>query len=470
MSGPEGYISGIEDRAERDLDRVLRTAKVAAPPAPPGQEPPPEVRLIRGDSIQPEAIEWLWPGFLARGKLHVLAGAPGTGKSTIAFSLAAAISAGLSWPDGSRAPIGNVMIWSGEDDPADTIIPRLLAAGADRSRIFIVASTEHKGETRPFDPAKDMDSLRAAALKLCDVHLLIADPIVSAVGGDSHKNTEVRRALQPLVDLGAMLDCAVLGISHFSKGTAGRDPTERVTGSIAFAALARIVLATAKTEGDGPRILVRTKSNIGPDSDGFEYGIGLMDVHGYPGIAASRIEWGAPVTGSALELLGTAEEVPDEAGDDCDAKGTTDEAGDWLREVLRGGRLPAKEIQKLGTTNAFAWRTLQRAKKSIGAKSERDGFGKGATVYWTLGNDATMGASSAETDCLAPMEIVGAYGDSGTNVSIGASGGDKLGAHGDTIGESTIGASNHIGANSFQSLASGADGDACIFEDAEVFE
>jgi RecA-family ATPase len=201
-------------------------------PAPPEQEPPPEVKLIRGDSIKPEAIDWLWDGWLARGKLHVLAGAPGTGKSTIAFALAAAITAGRKWPDGIKAPRGNVLIWSGEDDPADTIMPRLLAAGADPRNVFIVSGTEHKGEHRPFDPAKDMDALRHQAVLVGDVHLLIADPIVSAVAGDSHKNTEVRRALQPLVDLGAMLGCAVLGISHFSKGTAGRDPTERVTGNI----------------------------------------------------------------------------------------------------------------------------------------------------------------------------------------------------------------------------------------------
>lgn len=456
MSGPENYIDDIETRAERDQARVDQAAWKAQRSAPPDQEPPPEVKLLRGDSIRPEAIDWLWLHYLARGKLHVLAGAPGTGKSTIAFSLAAAISAALHWPDGTRAPRGNVLIWSGEDDPADTIIPRLLAAGADPRRIYIVSGTAHKGESRPFDPAKDMEGLRHQALLIGDVHLLIADPIVSAVAGDSHKNTEVRRALQPLVDLGAALNCAVLGISHFSKGTAGRDPTERVTGSIAFAALARVVLATAKAEGDGPRILARAKSNIGPDSDGFEYGIGLTDVPGYPGIVASRIEWGAAVTGSARELLGTAEEVPDEGGDDADAKGTTDEAGEWLREVLEAGRVPAKEIQKLGRDNAFAWRTLQRAKDRIGAKSDRDGFGKGATVYWVLGIDATIDAKSAEQDCLAPMDEVGAYGENSMDATIDAKSVTDVGAYGNGADESTIGAKNHIGANGSELGKSGA--------------
>lgn len=141
MSGPESYIAGIDNGIDADLERVLGAAAGRrVPPAPPEQEPPPEVMLLRGDSIKPEPIDWLWDGWLAAGKLHVLAGAPGTGKSTIAFALAAALTAGRWWPDGKRAPVGSVLIWSGEDDPADTIMPRLLAAGADPARIYIVRS------------------------------------------------------------------------------------------------------------------------------------------------------------------------------------------------------------------------------------------------------------------------------------------------------------------------------------------
>jgi putative DNA primase/helicase len=102
---------------------------------------------------------------------------------------------------------------------------------------------------------------------------LIVDPVVSAVSGDGNSNTEVRRALQPIVDLAARLDCATLGISHFTKGSDGRDVVERVTGSLAFGAAARIVLAAAKLKGDDERtagrIVARAKSNIGPDSGGF---------------------------------------------------------------------------------------------------------------------------------------------------------------------------------------------------------
>src|SRR5690606_15285703 len=124
----------------------------------------------------------------------------------------------------------------------------------------------------------DMNALADAARRLGNVRMLVCDPIVSAVAGDSHKNAEVRRALQPLVNLGHELGAAVLGISHFTKGTKGSNPIDRVTGSLAFAALARGVLGTAKVQNEesqyaGQRIFVRIKSNNGPDDGGFTYSL-----------------------------------------------------------------------------------------------------------------------------------------------------------------------------------------------------
>ena len=141
------------------------------------------VQLTEGHEITPEPISWLWQNWLALGKLHVLAGAPGTGKSTIAFQLAATITVGGRWPDGSIAPMGSVVIWSAEDDPADTIMPRLLAAGADLTRIRILRATEIAGEEHHFNASTDMDLLSQAITDVGGVRLLIADPIVAAVSG-----------------------------------------------------------------------------------------------------------------------------------------------------------------------------------------------------------------------------------------------------------------------------------------------
>lgn len=272
-----------------------------------------------GAELTPEPVQWLWPDWFALGKFHLLAGAPGQGKTTIAMACAATVTIGGRWPDGSRCALGNVLIWSGEDDYTDTLLPRLIASGADRSRVFFVDGTQVGSAVRPFDPASDTAILKDAIEKIGSVSLIVIDPVSTAVAGDSHKNTEVRRGLQPLVDLAASINAALLGITHLSKGGQGTDPAQRVIGSIAFTAVARVVLVAAKVKGeDGAekRILARGKSNIGPDNGGFEYH--LAQVEALPGIQASRVEWGQSVQGSALELMTDA--VPDADADHADAE------------------------------------------------------------------------------------------------------------------------------------------------------
>ncbi len=151
-----------------------------------------DVALIRGDSVTPEALRWLWDGWLAAGKFHVLAGQPGTGKTTLALAFAATVSSGGRWPDGTRAEPGNVLIWSGEDDAKDVLVPRLRAMNADMERIFFVGTVQVGGESRAFDPATDLPALAHKLLSIGGARLLIVDPIVSAVSGDSHKNAETR--------------------------------------------------------------------------------------------------------------------------------------------------------------------------------------------------------------------------------------------------------------------------------------
>jgi putative DNA primase/helicase len=117
----------------------------------------PTVNLIRGSDIIPEPITWLWSGWLAAGKMHILGGAPGTGKTTLAMGLAATVTTGGRWPDGSKAIAGNVIIWSGEDDPADTLVPRLALSKADLSRVYFITDIREGNESRSFDPARDME-------------------------------------------------------------------------------------------------------------------------------------------------------------------------------------------------------------------------------------------------------------------------------------------------------------------------
>jgi putative DNA primase/helicase len=338
----------------------------------------PTVRLKCAADIVPEPIRWLWDGWLAKGKLHIFAGQAGTGKTTIAIALAATITTGGKFPDGSKCPIGSVLIWSGEDSQADTLVPRLMAAGADLNKVQFVDDTVANYELRAFDPATDMQLLMHKAATIADLALLIIDPIVNAVAGDSHKNGEVRRALQPVVDFGEKLNCAVLGITHFSKGGQGKEPLERVTGSLAFGALARIVLATAKIEeGDNiKRIVCRAKSNIGIDTGGFEYD--LQEKEAKTGIYSSYALWGDAVNGSARELL--AEPDNRETGENGNS--ALDDAKDFLRELLADGELAQKQIEADAKGASHSWRTVQRAKKELNIRSTKSNLDN--RWYWRL--------------------------------------------------------------------------------------
>lgn len=345
------------------------------------------VALLTGSSILPEPVRWLWRGWLPRGKLALIAGAPGTGKSTLALEMAATVTTGGTMPDGETVELGDVLMWSGEDDVADTLLPRFLAAGGNPKRIhFVDATVDENGQRLPFDPARDLPRLTEVARRLDGLGLLILDPIVSAVAGDSHKNTEARRGLQPVVDLAAATGAAVLGVTHFAKSSAGREPQERVNGSIAFAALARVVLATVKpADPDASRRLVRAKSNLGPDHGGFEYSLYQAPVPGHS-FGAQRIQWGQPLEGSARELMKVEE--PDDGADAADA------AADFLRDMLAESPMTTKELKAAATAHGHSWRTVERAKQALGVTATKDGF-QGA---WAWQMPAPKTAKTANFD------------------------------------------------------------------------
>ena len=358
---------------------LARAAAVADAPA---------VRLIRGDAVALEPVRWLWPGFLPAAMLTILGGAPGCGKTTIALSLAATVTSGGAWPDGSSGnSAGDVVIWSGEDAHA-VLAARMVAMGADMRRVhFIDGISGSDGEA--FDPGRDMPLLEATAERLAAPRLLILDPIVSAVAGDSHKGAEVRRSLQPVVALAQRLGCAVVGITHFSKGTAGRDPAERITGSIAFAALARLVLVAAKVKADADgeprRVLVRAKSNIGPDNGGFAYSLDRVEVA--PEVEGQRVQWLEALEGSARDVLAEAEADPD--GDD--ESSALADAVQFLRSELRDGPKPAKAIFREARDAGHSERTIKRAKAELQAESIKEKAG----WVWALPVKSAKGANSA---------------------------------------------------------------------------
>jgi putative DNA primase/helicase len=196
----------------------------------------------------------------------------------------------------------------------------------------------------------------------------------------------------------------VLGITHFSKGTSGRDPVERVTGSIAFAALARLVLVAAKVksedsdEGESRRVLMRAKSNISADDGGFAYALERIEVA--PEVEGQRVRWLEALQGTARELLADAE--ADAAGDD---EGGAGDAAQWLRELLAAGPVSAREVKRCADEAGYAWRTVQRAMRRAGADSRRVGFGKPAE-WFLIPCRATVAP-------VAPHKTTGADGATG---------------------------------------------------------
>ncbi|QBR71893.1 AAA family ATPase [Beijerinckiaceae bacterium] len=366
------------------LDSVIESAPAPAAKGAHVHAAGLELRTMEGLKMEP--ISWLWEGWLAKGKFHLIAGAPEAGKTTIGLSMVATITSGNRWPDGAQAKVGNCLIWTSEDGLADTIMPRLQAMGADLKRVhYVEGKREADGKKRPFDPARDMPDLAKAVAGIPGgIDFLMLDPVVAAVGAktNSHNNAETRNALQPVLDFAECANCAVLGVTHFTKGTAGKDPVERVTGSIAFGALARIVMIAAKNESsdsDAPRILVRAKSNIGTSSGGFGYDVVAGPLYERPDIIATRVEWQGPVEGSARALLAEAESDSETSG----GMSKMEQAHQFLQATLAIGERPQKEIEADAKQVGIAEKTLRRAAKEVVAKR------KGGTTggwFWSLKN------------------------------------------------------------------------------------
>lgn len=323
--------------------------------------------LVNAHDLTPKPTQWHWKGWIAQGKLHLLAGLPGQGKTTIAMSLCATVTQGGLWPDGSTCEPGNVLIWTGEDGLEDSLLTKLMAAGADLSRCTFIKATLRNDKEHSFDPAHDIPLIEKEIEAIGNVKLIVFDPIVSAVAGDSHNNTEVRRALQPIVDLANKTQAAVLGITHFGKNQAAVDPTLRVIGSIAFAAVARAVFIASKltnSEGVEQGIFAKAKANASNSMGGFEYGIEPIQLE--RGIETTRIAWGEATTGSAKELLAAALDGSTESSESDLVK--------MLRKVLSHGPVPATDAYSDLEHAGYTTDQVKRASLKLGVLKKKEGM------------------------------------------------------------------------------------------------
>jgi hypothetical protein len=333
--------------------------------------------------VRREKVRWLWKERIACGKLNLFVGDPARGKSLATIDIAARVSRGANFPDGVACSQGDVLILSAEDDPSDTVAPRLAAAGADLCRIHrvkCVRVTLPDGQTGEsfFSLERDLPKLEEALDKLPTVALVIIDPLSAYMGGriDTHVDAAVRSVLAPLAELAAKRKIAVISVMHLRKSETSA--LLRVAGSIGFVAAARIVWGF----GDDPenpdrRVMVAIKNNLAPPGSALAYRIVLP--HGED---APRIEWLDDV------VLLTPDEVLDNSPRRKGAYGLKrDEAAEWLKKLLSDGPVPQPRIEEAAEREHFAWRTVRRAKDALGLVPRKASFGSG--WLWELPQKAT---------------------------------------------------------------------------------
>lgn len=374
-SRPQMYSKSLDQEEEKEWNGKEWSVKKSAK----GRGQPAKGKAIVScfADIQPEPISWLWEGRIALGKLTLVAGDPGLGKNLLTATLAAHVSKGYPWPiDGSTPPIGDVVLLSAEDDPADTIRPRLDAAGADCSRIHIlqaVQETDTGGvETkRTFSLKSDIKVLEELLPTLPDCRLLVIDPISAYLDGtESHNNSDMRGLLAPLAGLAGHHKIAVVLIQHLNKGSGSNNALYRPMGSVAFIAAARAAYIVTKDK-DNPerRLVMPAKNNLAKDSTGLAYSV-ITAENGAPVIA-----WESePVTITADEALA----LPD----NTEEKTETDWAVIFLGDLLSGGPVPADEVHKVARRDGITKKPLRRAQERLGIKPKKLGFVDG--WMWAL--------------------------------------------------------------------------------------
>lgn len=348
-----------------------------------GTVPPRRARVTWASDIAIKPVVWAWQtdeqGRLPAGALTIAAGREGTGKSSFGVWLAAQITAG-TLPGSFHGIPHNVFYVAAEDSWEHTLVPRLKAAGADLSRVGrfdVISDTDDEMMlSLPSD-----NELLEHEIGNRDVALVILDPILSVIHAsiDSYKSRDVRLALDPLSKMADRTGALLLGIAHFNKAS-GTDPASLLSDSHAFRDVPRAMLAFAKDNTSGERVMSQGKNSLGRDDlPSLSYTLDTATLATDHGVAETSVfSFGGESERSVSDLL------RDARGDD-DERSERDEAAEWLKTYLatEGGSAPAAEILKDGRAAGFSESTLKRAKRKAGIDSQRDGFGKGSKVTWT---------------------------------------------------------------------------------------
>jgi putative DNA primase/helicase len=349
-------------------------------------------KVIRAADITPRPIDWFWPYRVPLGMLTLFAGDPKLGKSFVTLAMAAAASRG--WPLPGAAGRGNpdpglaarpvnTLILSAEDDPARTIVPRLIAAGADLTRVHILESvTRGSGGAARLRLDQDLATLEAVAAGLGDCRLILIDPITAFLGRvDDHRNAALRGLLTPLNDLAERLRAAVVVVNHLRK-SGGINGLHRVLGSMGYGAACRanFLFVPDRSDPSGRRVLMcHNGGNLAPPAPTLAYTIADRP-------EGARVEWSEEPLDFTVEQALAAERAAVRQSADAPERR---EAEQWLREVLGAGPVAAADIEDWVRGCPFSFRTVQIAKKALGIAAHKVGYGRDGRWYWRLPGDCT---------------------------------------------------------------------------------
>ncbi len=319
--------------------------------------------LVCMANVEPREIEWLWPGRVPMGRITLLSGRPGEGKSFLTCYMASRISTGKPWPDGRDCPTGSVVFISAEDDPADTIRPRLDAHDADARNVHLLSAVRRTRENgEPYEglfTLSDVPTLESTLQRLPDCRLVVVDPIGSYLGAgtDAHRDNEVRAVLAPVAKLAEKYGPAVLVVAHQRK-SAGSFADDLVLGSRAFTGIARAVWHVSRDRDDpARRLLLPGKNNLADEGNGLAFTIA-----GDPPAVVWEPE---PVTMSANDALALENGFGKHRKPGPNPHALT-EAAEWLTSELADGREHrVSDVMEAGEKVGHARRTVQRAAREI---------------------------------------------------------------------------------------------------------
>jgi DNA polymerase len=338
-----------DERWQTRYDDIERCVSTAWAKFGPQQVPKPatlECTLAADEEM--EALDWIWPGRYALGKIGLLVGLPDEGKGLALSDIMARITRGLPWPcDEGQAPIGNVVLLTAEDDINDTIIPRLAAAGADRNRVTIIRMMREGSEQRMFSLISDLSPLRQKVIELGNVRMILIDPITAYLGIgkiDSFRATDVRAVLGPLKELAAELRLSILAVMHFNKKVDITNVLLRISDSLAYGAAARHVYGVIDDPDNARKLFVKGKNNLAPrDQKTLAFGFAEREVgvdkRTAASIRAPYIVWHTePVDITATEAMQAAAESK--------SPGARDNAKQFLQALLSDGPVASKKCKK----------------------------------------------------------------------------------------------------------------------------